>query len=176
MTNFKNIYKGIETNVKSVQRDFQVEPAEIGKPKPKINSNPVDISRVPKEQSDKLESYIKQWENPSKWYECRMKGLEWFLEVAEKNNVTPENVEFVIEKTSEKQPILKPMVKTRELPDKTIPKLDDMDRLRKFLKQCPKYKVRVENGENVADMAISIIKDHLEKEERRNLGLDNEFK
>jgi len=172
MTNIKNIYKGIEANVKSIQRDFQTEHTEIVKPKSKNNSNPVDISKVPKEQKDKLESYIQQWENPSKWYECRIKGIEWFLEVADKNDVTPENVEFVIEKTSNNQPLLKPVVKGREVKEKTIPKMDDMDRLRKFLKQCPEYRNRVENGENVADMAISIIKNYLDKEEKRRLGLD----
>lgn len=171
MTNFKNIYKGIETSVKSVQRDFQVEPAEIGKPRSKRNSNTVDISRVPEEQKNKLESYIKQWENPSKWYECKMKGLEWFLQVAEENNVTPENVEFVIEKTSAKQPILKPVVKGSEVKDQAITEMDDINKLRKFLKQCPEYRTRVENGENVADIAISIIKNYLEKEERRKLSL-----
>jgi hypothetical protein len=171
MTNFKNLNKAIETNVKSIQRDFQAEPAEIGKPRTKISLDPMDISKVPKEQRDKLESYIKQWENPSKWYECKMEGLEWFLKVAQKNNATAEEVEFVIEKNSKNQPILKPMVKNRDLTEKITPKMDDMNRLRKFLKQYPQYKSRVENGENVADMAISIIKEYLEKEERRNLGL-----
>jgi len=173
MTNFKNLKKGIKTNMKSVQRDFQVEPSEIGKTKQKTNLDPVDISKVPKEEKDKLESYIQQWENPSNWYDCKMKGLEWFLNVAQKNNVPPENIEFVIEKNSQKKPRLTPMLKSREISSQIIPKTDDMDRLRKFLKQYPKYRIRVDNGENVTDMAISIIKSYVEKEERRNLGLDN---
>lgn len=171
--NFKNLKKVIETNVESVQSDFKLQPSEIGKSSKKTDLNHVDISKVPKEQRDKLDSYIKQWENPTKWYECRIQGLEWFLNVAQKNNVSPENVEFVIEKTSEKQPVLKPVVKGMDVPDQAVTKMDDMNRLRKFLKQCPEYRTRVENGENVADMAISIIKDYLEKEERRKLGLED---
>lgn len=172
MTNFKNLKEVIRTNVKSIQSDFQSESSEIGNPQNKSNLGPVDISMVPKEQRDKLESYIKQWENPSTWYESRIRGLEWFLNVAQQNNVSLEDVEFVIEKTREKRPIIKPIVKHKEISAETNPKLDDMDRLRKFLKLYPQYKIRVENGENVADMAISIIKSYIEKEERRNLGLE----
>ncbi|UTB32221.1 MAG: hypothetical protein NKF70_12085 [Methanobacterium sp. ERen5] len=173
MSNFKNLKKVIETNVESVHKDFKLQPSEIGKTSPKTDLNPVDVSKVPKEQRDKLDSYIKQWENPSKWYECRIQGLEWFISVAQKNNVSPEHVEFVIEKTSKKQPILKPMVKSKEAPTETKLQMEDMDKLRKFLKLYPQYKIRVENGENIADIAISIIKNHIENEERRKLGLDN---
>ena len=173
MTNFKNLKEVIRTNVKSIQSDFQSESSEIGNSQDKSNLSPVDISKVPKEQRDKLESYVKQWENPSNWYECRIQGLEWFLNVSKLNNVSPEDVEFIIEKTKEKKPIIKPIVKHKEVSGETNPKLDDMDRLRRFLKLHPPYKIRVENGENVADMAISIIKNYLDKEERRNLGLDN---
>lgn len=172
MSNFKNLKKVIETNVESVHKDFKLQHSDIGKPSPKTDLNPVDVSKVPKEQRDKLDSYIKQWENPSKWYECRIQGLEWFLSVAQKNNVSPENVEFVIEENSQKKPKLTPMLKSREISSQIIPKKDDMDRLRNFLKQYPKYRIRIENGENVADMAISIIKSYAEKEERRNLGLE----
>ena len=173
MTNFKNLKKVIETNVESVHKDFKLQHSEIGKPSTKTDLNKVDVSKVPKEQRDKLDSYIQQWENPSKWYECRIQGLEWFLSVAHKNNVSPENVEFVIEKTSKKQPLLKPMVKSKEAPTETMLQLEDMDKLRKFLKLYPQYKIRVENGENIADIAISIIKNHVENEERRKLGLDD---
>jgi hypothetical protein len=172
MTNFKNLKKVIETNVESVHSDFKLQPSEIGKSVPKTDLNPVDISKVPKEQRDKLDSYIKQWKNPSKWYECRIQGLEWFLNVAQKNNVSPESVEFVIEKSSANEPILKPVVKSKKLPTETSSTLDDMDKLRKFLKQYPQYKVRIENGENIADIAISIIKNQVEWEERRKLDLD----
>ncbi len=172
MTNFKNLKKVIETNVESVHSDFKLQPSEIGKSSPKTDLNPADISKVPKEQRDKLDSYIKQWKNPSKWYECRIQGLEWFLNVAQKNNVSPESVEFVIEKSSANEPILKPVVKSKKLPTETSSTLDDMDKLRKFLKQYPQYKVRIENGENIADIAISIIKNQVEWEERRKLDLD----
>jgi hypothetical protein len=173
MTNFKNFKKVIETNVESVHKDFKLQHSEIGKPSTKTDLNKVDVSKVPKEQRDKLDSYIQQWENPSKWYECRIQGLEWFLSVAQKNNVSPENIEFVIEENSQKKPRLTPMLKSMEGSCQIIPKTDDMDRLRKFLKLYPKYRIRVENGENVADMAISIIKNHIENEERRKLGLDD---
>lgn len=173
MSNFKNLKEVIRTNVKSIQSDFPTESSEIGSSQDKNKLSQVDFSKVPKEQRDKLESYIKQWENPSNWYECRIQGLERFLNVAQQNNVSPEAIEFVIENTSDKKPIIKPIVKHEDVSTETNPQLDDLDRLRRFLKLYPKYKTRVENGENVADMAISIIKSNIEKEKRRNLGLDN---
>lgn len=174
MTNFKNHENGIEINVKSIQSDFNLEPSELGKHDQKLNLNPVNIKEVPKEQRDKLDSYIKQWKNPSKWYECRINGLEWFLRVAQKNNVNPEDVEFIIENDNENHPVIRPLLKNNRITsDKNISKLGDMDRLRKFLKLYPKYKTRVENGENVADIAISIIKKYTDEEEMRNIGLGN---
>jgi len=175
MTKVKNFGNGLETDIKSIQSDFKLETSETEKSNRNINiNNSVDILKVPKEQRDKLESYIKHWINPSKWYESRKNGLEWFLMVAKKNNVKPENVEYVIEENSNKQTICKPIVKNRKLlKEKNLPKLDDINRLRKFLKQYPTYNNRVENGENAADIAISIIKKYSEEEEKRNLGLGN---
>lgn len=131
--------------------------------------------KIPKDQRDKLESFIKQWVNPSGWYEWREEGLKWFLMVAERNDVKPEDVEFVIKKNSDGQMICQPEVKNRDsLPHiKDLPKSEDIDRLRKYLKQFPIYNNRIENGENVVDIAISIIKKYSEEEETRNLGLDN---
>lgn len=175
MKNFKNFGKGIETDIKSIKSDFKLETSETENSNQKVSlNNSVDILKVPKEERDKLESYIKHWINPSKWYESRIKGLQWFLMVAKKNNVKPENVEYVIEKNSDKQAICKPIVKNEKVLDgKNLPKLDDIGRLRKFLKLYPIYNNRVENGENVADIAISIIKKYSEEEEIRNLGLGN---
>jgi len=92
--------------------------------------------------------------------------------VAERNDVKPEDVEFVIKKNSDGQMICQPEVKNRDsLPHiKDLPKSEDIDRLRKYLKQFPIYNNRIEN---VVDIAISIIKKYSEEEETRNLGLDN---
>ena len=32
--------------------------------------------KIPKEQRDKLESFIKHWINPSEWYEWREEGYK----------------------------------------------------------------------------------------------------
>ncbi len=122
--------------------------------------------KIPKEQRDKLESFIKHWVNPSEWYEWREEGLKWFLMVAERNDVKPEDVEFVIKKDSDGKTILEPELKNREgLSNKEVlPESEDIDRLRKFLLQFPVYNNRIENGENVVDIAISIIKKYSEEE------------
>jgi len=126
--------------------------------------------KIPKEQINKLESYIKQSVNPSGWYERRKEGLKSFLIVAEHNDVKPEDVEFVIKKDSTGQMICEPKVKKYDsLPNREDPpKRKEDNRLRKYLKQFPKYNNRIENGENVVDIAISIIKKYSE-EETRNL-------
>ena len=94
------------------------------------------------------------------------KAIKWFLMVAKRNDVKPEDVEFVIKKNSEGKMILEPELKNREglsnIED--LPKSEDIDRLRKFLIQFPVYNNRIENGENVVDIAISIIKKYSEEE------------
>ncbi len=174
MTNFKHIGKRIGTHGESVHGEFKIDSSEPKKPEKKVKlKKPVDISKVPKEQQDKLESFIKQWENPSNWYESRIEGFEWFLDVAEKNDVEPEAVEFVVKKNSQNMMICKPeLIETEGIHEKDPLSIKDLDRLRKFLILYPQYKSRVENGENVADIAISIVKKHLEEEEKRSLGQD----
>ena len=122
--------------------------------------------KIPKEQIDKLESYIKHWINPSEWHEWRDEGLKWFLMVAERNNVKPADVEFVIKKNSNGKVIIEPELKNKAgLSNKEdLPMSEDIDRLRKFLIQFPVYNNRIENGENVVDIAISIIKKYSEEE------------
>ena len=122
--------------------------------------------KIPKEQKDKLESFIKNWVNPSEWYEWRQEGLKWFIMVAERNNVKPEDVEFVIKKNSKGKMILEPEVKNKEdlANNKDLPVNGDIDRLRKYLIQFPKFNNRIENGENVVDIAISIINKYSEEE------------
>ena len=44
------------------------------------------------------------------------------------------------------------------------PKTEDIDRTRKFFTQFPLYNNRIENGENVVDIAISIITKYSEDE------------
>ena len=34
--------------------------------------------KIPNEQINKLESFIKQWVNPSEWYEMRNNGFKQF--------------------------------------------------------------------------------------------------
>ena len=121
--------------------------------------------KIPKEQIDKLESYIKHWINPSEWHEWRDEGLKWFLMVAERNDVKPEDVEFVIKKNSDGKMIIEPELKNKAgLTNKEeLPKNEDIDRLRKFLIQFPVYNNKIENGENVVDIAISIIKKYSEE-------------
>ena len=122
--------------------------------------------KIPKEQIDKLESYIKHWINPSEWHEWRDEGLKWFLMVAERNKVKPADVEFVIKKNSNGKVIIEPELKNKaDLSNKEdLPKSEDIERLRKFLIQFPVYNNRIENGENVVDIAISIIKKYSEEE------------
>jgi hypothetical protein len=124
--------------------------------------------KIPKEQIVKLESFIKQWVNPSGWYERRKEGLKSFLIIAEHNDVKPEDVEFVIKKDNTGQMICEPKVKKYDsLPNiEDLPKKKDDNRLRKYLKQFPIYNNRIENGENVVDIAISIIKKYSEEETR----------
>ena len=124
--------------------------------------------KIPKDQRDKLESFIKQWVNPSGWYERRKEGLKSFLIVAEHNDVKPEDVEFVIKKDNTGQMICEPKVKKYDsLPNiEDLPKKKDDNRLRKYLKQFPIYNNRIENGENVVDIAISIIKKYSEEKTR----------
>jgi len=124
--------------------------------------------KIPKEQIVKLESFIKHWVNPSGWYERRKEGLKSFLIVAEHNDVKPEDVEFVIKKDNTGQMICEPKVKKYDsLPNiEDLPKKKDDNRLRKYLKQFPIYNNRIENGENVVDIAISIIKKYSEEETR----------
>jgi hypothetical protein len=122
--------------------------------------------KIPKEQKDKLESFIKNWVNPSEWYEWRQEGLKWFIMVAERNNVKPEDVEFVIKENNKGKMILEPEVKNKEslANNKDLPVNEDIDRLRKYLIQFPKFNNRIENGENVVDIAISIINKYSEEE------------
>ncbi len=49
---------------------------------------------------------------------------------------------------------------------KESPKRQDIDRLRKYLEQFPKYTNRIENGENVVDIAISVINKYSEEEKK----------
>jgi hypothetical protein len=121
--------------------------------------------KIPNEQINKLESYIKHWINPSKWYERRKNGLNSFLMVVERNNVKPEDVEFVIKKNNNGQMICEPEIKNSEnlsnLDD--LPKSENTDRLVRYLKQFPIFNNRIENGENVVDIAISIIQKYSEE-------------
>ena len=124
--------------------------------------------KIPNEQINKLESFIKQWVNPSEWYEMRNNGLNSFLMVVKRNNVKPEDVEFVIQKNSNGQMICEPEIKNSgsksNLED--LPKSENTDRLRRYLKQFPIFNNRIENGENVVDIAISIIQKYSEEKTR----------
>ena len=124
--------------------------------------------KIPNEEINKLESFIKHWVNPSEWYEKRKNGLDNFKMVVERNNVKPEDVEFVIKKNSNGQMICEPEIKNRE--SKTnledLPKGENTDRLRRYLKQFPIFNNRIENGENVVDIAISIIQKYSEEKTR----------
>jgi hypothetical protein len=124
--------------------------------------------KIPKEQRNKLESFIKHWVNPSEWYEWREEYLKWFLVVAERNDVKPEDVEFVIKKNNNGKMTCEPELKSKaglsNIED--LPKSEDIDRLRKFLIQFPAYNNRIENGEDVVDIAISIIKEYSEEESK----------
>ncbi len=42
---------------------------------------------IPIEQSNKLESFIKHWVNPSRWYESKKEGLKRFLVMAKHNKL-----------------------------------------------------------------------------------------
>ena len=86
--------------------------------------------------------------------------------VAERNDVKPDDVEFVIKKNSNGKMIIEPELKNKAgLSNKEdLQKIEDIDRLRKFLTQSPLYNNRIENGENVVDIAISIIKKYSEEE------------
>jgi hypothetical protein len=125
---------------------------------------------LPKEQAVKLDSFIKHWVNPSEWYESKEECQKSFLMVAERNNVKPDDVEFVIKKNSAGQMISEPELKNRDnlLNIEDLHKSGDMDRLREFLIQFPVYNNRIVNGENVVDVAISIIKKYSKEEEIRN--------
>jgi hypothetical protein len=124
--------------------------------------------KIPNEQINKLESFIKQWVNPSEWYERRKTGLNNFKMVVENNDVKPEDVEFVIKKNSNSQMICEPEVKNRESKQnlETLPKGENTDRLRRYLKQFPIFNNRIENGENVVDIAISIIQKYSDEKTR----------
>ena len=124
--------------------------------------------KIPNEQINKLESFIKQWVNPSEWYETRKNGLNSFLMVVERNNVKPEDVEFVIKKNIDGQMICEPEIKNRESKSnlEDLPKGENTDRLRRYLKQFPIFNNRIENGENVVDIAISIIQKYSEEKTR----------
>jgi len=115
---------------------------------------------IPKEQMDKLDSFIKHWVNPSEWYESKEECQKSFLMFVKDNNVNPEDVEFVLKKNSTGKMICEPKFKNRDnLPNiECLPECGDIDRLREFLLQFPVYKTRIINGENVVDVAISIIK------------------
>ena len=124
--------------------------------------------KIPNEQINKLESFIKQWVNPSEWYEMRNNGLNSFLMVVKRNNVKPEDVEFVIQKNSNGQMICEPEIKNSECKSnlEDLPKSENTDRLRRYLKQFPIFNNRIENGENVVDIAISIIQKYSEEKTR----------
>jgi hypothetical protein len=124
--------------------------------------------KIPNEQINKLESFIKQWVNPSEWYEMRKNGLNSFLMVVKRNNVKPEDVEFVIQKNSNGQMICEPEIKNSESKSnlEDLPKSENTDRLRRYLKQFPIFNNRIENGENVVDIAISIIQKYSEEKTR----------
>ena len=124
--------------------------------------------KIPNEQVNKLESFIKQWVNPSEWYETRKNGLNNFLMVVERNNVKPEDVQFVIQKNSNGQMICEPEIKNSESKSnlENLPKGENTDRLRRYLKQFPIFNNRIENGENVVDIAISIIQKYSEEKTR----------
>ena len=124
--------------------------------------------KIPNEQVNKLESFIKQWVNPSEWYETRKTGLNNFLMVVERNNVKPEDVQFVIQKNSNGQMICEPEIKNSESKSnlENLPKGENTDRLRRYLKQFPIFNNRIENGENVVDIAISIIQKYSEEKTR----------
>lgn len=124
--------------------------------------------KIPNEQINKLESFIKQWVNPSEWYERRKNGLNSFLIVVERNNVKPEDVEFVIKKNSNGQMICEPEIKNSKniSNSEDLPKSENTDRLRKYLKQFPIFNNRIENGENVVDIAISIIQKYSDEKTR----------
>jgi hypothetical protein len=119
---------------------------------------------------NKLESFIKHWVNPSKWYKWREESIKAFLIMAKSNGVKPEDVEFVIKKNSTGQIICEPEVKNRNCLPNTEDQSNnsDIDRLREYLKQFPIYNNRIENGENVVDIAISIIKKYSKQEEIQN--------
>jgi hypothetical protein len=116
------------------------------------------VMEIPKKQMNKLESFIKHWVNPSKWYKCREEGIKAFLIMVKSNGVKPEDVEFVIKKNNTGQIICEPEVKNRDnltnMEDTS--QREDIDRLGEYLKQFPIYNNRIENGENVVDIAISI--------------------
>ncbi|WP_048190414.1 hypothetical protein [Methanobacterium sp. SMA-27] len=124
--------------------------------------------KIPNEQINKLESFIKQWVNPSEWYEMRKNGLNSFLMAVKRNNVKPEDVEFVIQKNSNGQMICEPEIKNSESKSnlEDLPKSENTDRLRRYLKQFPIFNNRIENGENVVDIAISIIQKYSEEKTR----------
>ena len=124
--------------------------------------------KIPNEQINKLESFIKQWVNPSEWYEMRKNGLNSFLMVVKRNNVKPDDVEFVIQKNSNGQMICEPEIKNSECKSnlEDLPKSENTDRLRRYLKQFPIFNNRIENGENVVDIAISIIQKYSEEKTR----------
>ncbi|MBZ2165441.1 hypothetical protein [Methanobacterium spitsbergense] len=121
--------------------------------------------KIPNEQINKLESFIKQWVNPSEWYETRKNGLNSFLKLVERNNVKPDDVHFVTQKNSNGQMICEPEVKNSESNSnfEDLPKSENTDRLRRYLKQFPIFNNRIENGENVVDIAISIIQKYSEE-------------
>ena len=124
--------------------------------------------KIPNEQINRLESFIKQWVNPSEWYEMRKNGLNSFLMVVKRNNVKPDDVEFVIQKNSNGQMICEPEIKNSECKSnlEDLPKSENTDRLRRYLKQFPIFNNRIENGENVVDIAISIIQKYSEEKTR----------
>ncbi len=124
--------------------------------------------KIPNEQINKLESFIKQWVNPSEWYEMRKNSLNSFLMVVKRNNAKPEDVEFVIQKNSNGQMICEPEIKNSESKSnlEDLPKSENTDRLRRYLKQFPIFNNRIENGENVVDIAISIIQKYSEEKTR----------
>ena len=94
--------------------------------------------------------------------------LNSFLMVVERNNVKPEDVEFVIQKNINGQMICEPEIKNRECKSnlEDLPKSENTDRLRRYLKQFPIFNNRIENGENVVDIAISIIQKYSEEKTR----------
>ena len=122
---------------------------------------------IPIEQSNKLESFIKHWVNPSIWYESKKEGLKRFLLIAKHNEVKLDEVEFVIKKDNNGQMICEPEIINKDNSTrKEAPKRQDIDRLSKYLEQFPKYNNRIENGENVIDIVISVINKYSELEKK----------